>query len=160
MMKKIFALLLAAALLCSLCACGTKSDVQADTRSAADIWQAMQAGIDPDDLPYLEEVDAQVLESFYGLTEAQAASFLCLFPQMNVIATEILIVKCVPGQEQSVLSAAEKRKSDLIETWQNYLPEQLALVEDARIVQSGQWLLFVVADQADAIEAAFIQAVG
>ncbi len=159
-MKKVFAFLLAAALLCSLCACGTKPAAQEDTRSAADIWQAMQAGIDPDDLPYLEEVDAQVLENFYGLTEAQAASFLCLFPQMNVIATEILIVKCVSGQEQAVLSAAEKRKSDLIETWQNYLPEQLALVEDARIVQSGQWLLFAVAGQADAIEAAFTQAVG
>ena len=104
-MKKVFAFLLAAALLCSLCACGTKPAAQEDTRSAADIWQAMQAGIDPDDLPYLEEVDAQVLENFYGLTEAQAASFLCLFPQMNVIATEILIVKCVSGQEQAVLSA-------------------------------------------------------
>ena len=160
-MKKHIALLLAVALLCLCCACGASGapDTPAeDTRSAADVWEAMQEGIDTENMPSFEELNAESLENFYGLTDAELESFVCQFPMMNVIASEIFVGKCVSGQEAAVKAGVEKRHADLKETWGSYLPEQLALVEDARIVQNGVWTLFVVSDQADAIEAAFNEA--
>ena len=165
-MKRILSLLLALCLLIALGACAAQpaespepsADAE-DSRSAADIWAAVQEQLPADSLPAFMELDAAGLESYYGLTEAQVESFVCQFPMMNVSASEILIAKCVPGQEETVKAGAEKRQADLVETWANYLPAQLELVENYHLVQEGQWLLFVVAEQADTVESAFLEAV-
>lgn len=165
-MKKLIACVLSAALFVLCCACAApggnapSDSPEADSRSAADIWSAMQESVDPEGLPAFMELDAAGLESYYGLTEAEVESFVAQVPMMNVSATEIFIAKCVPGQEDAVKAGAEKRQADLLETWGSYLPAQLELVENYHLVQEGQWLLFVVAEQAEVIEEAFRTAVG
>ncbi len=178
-MKKIIAILLAAAMLVALfCACGKNDapvnsaepeadaidppvnsaepeEAPVDERSAADIWAVVQESIDMNNMPGFTELDAETFNGFYGLDDSALESYVCQFPTMIVHATEIFIGKCVEGEEATVMGGIERRQQALVDTWSNYLPDQFALVEDARIVRNGQWVLFCVSEQADAIEEAF-----
>lgn len=146
------ALLLAVA----LCAAGCAGDEGSEI-SAASIWAEMEAEVGADAFPVLMEVDAAALETYYGLTDREAADYAGRIPLLNVTATEILIVRAKKGREEDVAAAMAARQSALEAAWSTYLPDQYALVLDSRTVVRGSWTLYVVAENADDIEAVFRQ---
>ena len=77
-------------------------------------------------------------------------------PTFNVSATEIVLVELADSSDaEKVFEIIEKRHEDLDNLWKQYLPQQYELVKNAKIVQNDNFLMFVVAERAEEIEAAF-----
>ena len=76
-------------------------------------------------------------------------------PMMNVQATEFFVAKAAAGQVETVKAAAVKRQADLDATWSHYLPAQYELVQNYKLVVNGDYVLFVVAENAQAAVDAF-----
>ena len=73
---------------------------------------------------------------------------------MSVQATEFFIAKVKDGKLDAVKSALEQRQKDLEEQWSQYLPAQLELVQNYKLVSNGNYILFAVSESApDAVSA-------
>ncbi len=129
--------------------------VTADGKVAA-AWEAIANTME---LPALVDLDDDLLSSLYYLDASLLEGYVAKIPAMNVHATEFFIARVKEGNMETVKAAAEKRQADLQAQWSQYLPDQLALVEDYKLVESGDYLLFCVSDDSDAIVAAFEKAV-
>ena len=155
MKRYVTGLLVLAAVIGLLAGCGGNKSTADDTLDAGTIWDAVVTRLDEDAFPVLMELDDASLSSYYGLTDSEVADYIGQLPMMNVRATELLIVKANKDKADEVRAAMEKRQADLAAIWSSYLPDQYALVQDYRIVENGNWLLFVVAGNADDIVAIF-----
>ena len=95
-----------------------------------------------------------VLEAFYNLSTDDLEDFAFYMPEMSATNEEIFIAKVKSGKLDSVKSACESRHQGLKEEGAMY-PTAAEYVESARIVTSGDWIMFaVVANPAEA-ESAF-----
>lgn len=102
---------------------------------------------------------ASDLSDLYGLDSTSVEGFVGKTPMMSVQASEYLVVKAVSGQAETVKKGMLKRQADLDTTWKQYLPEQYELVKNYKLVESGDYLLFAVGDNASAAVEAFNKAV-
>lgn len=79
-----------------------------------------------------------------------------LAPMMNVNSNEIIILKAKDKADVDSLKEALEREQDVqIGIWEQYLPDQYEKVKKNIIKTSGNYLLFVTADDASSIEALF-----
>ena len=107
------------------------------------------------DIPSLTDLDDATLTALYGIDPADLDSYLCKMPMVNVQATEFFIAKVKDGKMDTVKAAVEKRQDDLEAQWSQYLPEQLELVQNYKLVTNGNYILFAVSEYADQAVTAF-----
>lgn len=107
------------------------------------------------ELPTLMDVDAATLASLYGIDTSSLVSYVCKMPMMAVQATEFFIAEVKDGQMDTVKAGILKRQADLEQQWSSYLPEQYELVKNYQLVTNGNYLLFAISDQNDAVVNAF-----
>ena len=122
---------------------------------AADVIKAVWSDVEDLDLPAFMEMDDEVLNSFYGIDVSDLEEYVGKIPMMNVQATEFFIAKVKSGKMDTVKKAVEGRVEDLVDQWSQYLPEQLELVEDARVVVNGDYILLAISEYADDAVKAF-----
>ncbi|MEQ2456916.1 DUF4358 domain-containing protein [Flavonifractor hominis] len=107
------------------------------------------------DLPSLTDLDDSTLNALYGIDPADLDSYICKIPVISVQATEFFIAKVKDGKMDTVKACVEKRQADLEAQWSQYLPEQLELVQNYKLVTNGNYILFVISDHADEAVNAF-----
>lgn len=107
-------------------------------------------------LPMFLEVDGEMLESYYGFDEGLLEDYTVNIPMMNIKATEFFIARVTDENYEAVKEGFDRRLADLDATWSSYLPDQYALVQDARIVRSGEYVLFCITKYADRVEEIFL----
>ncbi|MCI6256583.1 MAG: DUF4358 domain-containing protein [Clostridiales bacterium] len=117
----------------------------------ASIW----ADISKNELPTLTDLDADLLSSIYGIDASDLEEYICKMPLMNVQATEFFIAKVKDGKMDTVKKALQAHQADLEEQWSQYLPAQLELVQNYKLVTSGSYVLFAVTEYADSTVTAF-----
>ena len=120
--------------------------------SAEDVWNTVSAGRE---LPSFMDLDDGLLSDLYGIDAADLDSFVAKIPMMNVHATEFFIAKVKSGKMDAVKDGIAKRQADLEEQWSSYLPEQLELVRNYKLAESGDYVLFAIYEDADDIVKAF-----
>jgi len=113
--------------------------------SVADIWAAIEG---EQDLPSLMDLDDDLLSDLYGINAADLEEYVAKMPLMNVHATEFFLAKVKPGKMSAVKDGISARLDDLKGQWERYLPDQLELVNNAQVVESGDYILFCVAEDA------------
>ena len=101
------------------------------------------------DIPSLSDVDADTFSALYGIDTGDLTKFVCKMPMMNVQATEFFIAEVKEGKMDAVKAGVEARQADLEEQWSQYLPEQLELVQNYKLVTNGNYILFAISSQAD-----------
>lgn len=111
--------------------------------------QAVWTAISDRELPFFQDLDDDLLSDFYGVDPADLVEYICKIPFMNTQATEFFIAQVQPGKMDTVKAALEKRQADLAEQWSQYLPDQLELVQNYKLVTNGDYILFAVAGCAD-----------
>ena len=126
--------------------------------SVADVAADVEAAMG--ELPALMELDGETLSAMYGIDPSLLDGYVCKMPMMNVHATEYFVAKVKSGNMDAVKAALAQRQSDLDDQWKQYLPAQYELVQNAKTVVSGDYVLFIVAAEADAAATAFQNAVG
>ena len=120
----------------------TATPTPAPAASAVDdVWNEIAKN---GDLPSLSDVDAATLEAVYGISSDDLVDYVCKMPLINVKATEYLIAEVQDGKMDSVKASLEARQDALEQQWSQYLPDQLELVQNYKLVTNGNYVLFVV----------------
>lgn len=89
---------------------------------------------------YPELVEADVVD-FAGLTPARQG------------ATEIVVVQSLSGEAKKVMAAMEARRANQQKVFEQYMVEELPKVENAAIVQKGDYIYYVSADNQEQVVA-------
>ena len=120
------------------------------SKPATSVVNAVWEGLSALEMPALDKADADILNAYYGIdAAADLDEFILALPMMNTQATEFFIAKVKDGKMDAVKAAVESRKAALIQQWSKYLPEQLELVENAKLVTDGNYLFFAISYDVD-----------
>ena len=91
-----------------------------------------------------------------GLTEEDVSEYAMAYSLMNVHAYGVAIIKPAEGKDEVVSSALKEYNDKMINNFENYLPDQLAIAENAIIEYQDGYYIFVMCDGcedvADSIE--------
>ncbi len=117
-----------------------------DTDVAQTVWSRIESEIE---LPSLMDMDDEVLSALYGIDSADLETYIGKVPLMNVQATEFFIAQVKEGSMDTVKAGVERRQADLEAQWSTYLPEQLELVQNYKLITSGNYLFFAISYEAD-----------
>ena len=103
------------------------------------------------------EADNQMVKRFYGLDPSDYAGCILYYPNTNMMAEEVLIVKLKDvSQQQTVTDAIEARLQTQKNTFEGYGVEQYDLLTNHAVVEvRGNYILFVVSPNAEAARKAF-----
>ena len=109
------------------------------------------------DMSAMVKADNQMVKRLYGLDPAAFESCILYYPNTNMMAEELLILKLSDtAQQQSVRAAIEARVETQKTTFDGYGVEQYALLTDNCIIDiRGNFVLFVVNADCDAAQKAF-----
>ena len=101
----------------------------------------------------MQTVDAQLLNDFYGIDSSLLEDFCVKMPMMSFSITEVGVFKVKDTNNiDSVVSSINKRASDIGISLYPSLEETYA---NKKIVTKGQYILFAISDDADAIVSNF-----
>lgn len=114
--------------------------------SSADPAEVEAAVIAELDMSAMVKADNQMVKRLYGLDPASFESCILYYPNTNMMAEELLILKLSDtSQQQSVRSAIEARVETQKTTFDGYGVEQYALLTENCIIDiRGNYVLFVV----------------
>lgn len=175
MRKKVLSILLAGAMALSLAACGSKENADNTTLTPAPTEEAtpstepgqeentennQSAEVDFDvnemmnliaervDLPAMMEGGETELTELYGIAADKVEAFAIRVPMMNVTATELAVFKASSDEAvEDVKAGVQSRIDNLIEQWSTYLPAQLALVENNKVLVQGRYVFLIIAEE-------------
>ena len=122
-----------------------------ETSVVQSVWNEISAL----DMPMMTTVNDTLLSSIYGINASDLVEYVCKMPAMNTTATEFFIGEVKDGKMDTVKAALEARQDALDEEWSKYLPEQYELVQNYQLVTSGNYVIFVISDQADDVVSIF-----
>lgn len=105
------------------------------------------------DRPDMMDMDAALLSDLYGIEPSDLVEFIGKMPLMSAHVNEFLIAQCAPGRVDAVKAACEARLETLKAG--NMYPETLTLLENYKLVTSGDYILFCIDEHADAMVEAF-----
>ena len=125
--------------------------------SSADPAEVEAAVIAELDMSAMVKADNQMVKRLYGLDPASFESCILYYPNTNMMAEELLILKLSDtSQQQSVRAAIEARVETQKTTFDGYGVEQYALLTENCIIDiRGNFVLFVVNADCDAAQKAF-----
>lgn len=128
--------------------------------SGADPREVADAVVGVIDMENMLEADNQMVKRFYGLDPSDYEGCILYYPNTNMMAEEVLIVKLKDlSQQQTVRDAIEARLQTQKNTFEGYGVEQFDMLTNHCYVElRGNFVLFVVNPNADAARKAFLGA--
>lgn len=132
-----------------------------NTVSKADAQDVAAAVIETIDMENMLEADNQMIKRFYGLDPSAYESCILYYPNTNMMAEELLIVKLKDvSQQDTVRAAVEARIQTQKNTFEGYGVEQFDMLTNHCVVEvRGNYILFVVNPSVDAARKAFLKAI-
>lgn len=102
------------------------------------------------------DLESAALNDTYHLDPALLDQFTIKFPMMNVKTNEIALLKVKDAKDIPTVEAAVKqRAADVQKQFESYLPDQYENAKNYKLVTKGNFVLFIISDQADELEKAF-----
>lgn len=111
------------------------------------------------DLSQMQPADNQMLKRLYGLDPSVYEGCLLYYPTTNMGAEELLLVKLSDiAQQETVETAIQARLTAQKTSFDGYGIEQMELLEHCVIEVRGNYVLFIVHAEANAVRQAFVDA--
>ena len=130
-----------------------------DRQSSASFDSVRSAVLQTLDLADMQEADAQMVRRLYGFAPSEVDGCLLYYPSTNMGARELLIVKLSDlSQQKSVSDAIQARKQTQMKSFEGYGIEQYDLLSNSIVEVQGNYILFVVHEDAAAAAQAFLKA--
>lgn len=151
-MKKILSMILLAALLLSLAACG-KEEVAAPVDLAA-LYESYGQY-----MPDMFVPDEDTLMNFLGIDVADCAQYVVVICADGMRTDEVWLIEAVDDAALARLKTlAETRLIAKADETISYAPDQYLVVEKAELLTSGKYLALLVSPDVEAMKAAFEEA--
>ena len=100
--------------------------------------------------PMFMEVTADQVKEIYNIDPEKLEDYAIRIPMMNVKANEIAILKVKDAADVSVVEEAVKQRAENVQKqFETYLPDQFENAKNYKLVTKGNYVLFVISDQAD-----------
>ena len=111
------------------------------------------------DLSETKTADAQMVRRLYGFAPSEMDGCLLYYPATNMGARELLLVKLSDlSQQTSVSDAIQARRQTQMKSFEGYGVEQYDLLSNSVVEIQGNYILFVVHENAAAAAQAFLKA--
>ncbi len=157
-MKKILSLVLVMVTLFTFVGCEKAPDV-----AVKDIITNIQAevkeieGLVELDLKSeeLTEFDKMTVEAF-GINPEDISEGIIKYPMINLAVDEVIVLKAVDESKiEAIKEALNKHVEAQIKNFENYVPKNSELVKNHILKTQGNYILFVVSENAEKIESIF-----
>ena len=150
-MKKLFALLLAAACLFSLAACGA-ADQTPVTKDLQQIWTDMAAATDETMTP----INESWLLDMYGIEPEDCAEAYVYSYNSGMMAAEVWLIRATSAEALARLEAlAQSRLASLDKQSASYSPALNEVVKKAQVITCGNYLAMILSTNVEALAAIF-----
>ena len=104
-------------------------------------------------LDFVNAGDEKTLKNLYYINKNDIEDFISYAPKSNMEVEEILVLKTKEGTDISeIKSKIDKRLQKQGESFKNYRPEKYNIIETAVLEEEGQYLIFIVSENASAIK--------
>ena len=128
-------------------------------QSSASFDAVSSAVLQSIDLTDMQEADAQMVRRLYGFAPSEMDVCLLYYPATNMGARELLLVKLSDlSQQTSVSDAIQARRQTQMKSFEGYGVEQYDLLSNSVVEIQGNYILFVVHENAAATAQAFLKA--
>ena len=151
MKTRIIKVLALAAALLTLSGCAAKA--------APDLRQVLEAITEQTELPAMAELSEKRMADRCGFSPETMLQAVVLVSQDGMRCDEIWLVEA-PDEEkaEAVRTAAENRAAQLCRELKDYLPDQYAVAEKARIVRKGTVTALFIGPEAETMETILLDA--
>ncbi|MBH5319072.1 DUF4358 domain-containing protein [Paenibacillus sp. GSMTC-2017] len=121
--------------------------------STKEIVEAILAKVEqPAQMP----VEGEMLKDMYHLDAALLEEYTIKMPMMNVKTNEIAVLKVKDAKDiPTVEEAIKKRATNVQKQFETYLQDQYENAKNYKLVTKGNYILFVIAEDADKMVAEF-----
>lgn len=158
-MKKFVAMLLAAACVLSLCACG--SDKTTADVSAKDLIAATMNSVKPEAADVIEssadESFANKFYFYYGIETDKVRDYAIAYSS-SARSDEISVLVAADGTDTKTLTdALETRRTQQEQTFALYSPESVEMLKNAEIFAEGDYAVMIVAENAADIKVKLLE---
>ena len=153
-MKKLFVIALAIITCLSLAACGGKSSDQSGKQPAtADVVEAVASQLTfKDELMTLED---KMVANIYNLDEEKLAEKTVRTSAPRATAEEVSVFKVKDAAVGMVQDAINERIEDQKIAYENYVPAEMAKINNAAVYTNGSYVILVMADDTSKVEELF-----
>lgn len=150
-MKKVFAIILSAALLLSMCACGASAEPAAKTADLNAIYESYA-----DILPEMMVLDETTMLNFLGIQAEDCNQVVAAVCANGLRTDEIWLIEARDEAAfERLTQLADSRLVAKEDETISYSPDQYAVVEKAVIVTNGLYLAFLVSPDVDTLKTTF-----
>lgn len=114
------------------------------TPEVSDIWDKISSEIES---PPLKDIPPVIIEEFYGFKVEDLNYAVFKRATQNTYADEIAIIKVKDSnQVPQIIKGIEGRVKDLQSQFEEYLPEEREKVDNYKIENKGDYILFVISN--------------
>ena len=145
-LKKIFTVAIALACTVVMAACGGSSEGK--NLSAEQIANEIKASYKTD--TELIELTDNTLSNYYDIDDEDVAEYK-VYTSTAFTSEEIAVFKASSSDKvKGINEAANERKEEIIDNFEDYIPEQYELAkENTKIVSKGEYVLLVTGEKAN-----------
>ncbi len=138
---------------------GTSSDASKEDHPIASALEDAVEGVYNDLMNgadnWLDKMDGETMKTAYDMDFSNFDEYYGRIPRTNVHASSVIGVKIKDGKKAEARAELMKYQAAMEKNFEKYLPEQYDIVKDYRIIEKGDYMVLVIADNADDIETAF-----
>ena len=117
------------------------------TLTATEMVNEMLAKVEQ---PMMMEVTGEQVQEVYNIDPEKLEDYAIRIPMMNVKSNEIAILKVKDAADVSAVEEALKQRAQTVQQqFETYLPDQYENAKNYKLVTKGNYVLFVISDQAD-----------
>ena len=100
--------------------------------------------------PMMMEVTGEQVQEVYNIDPEKLEDYAIRIPMMNVKTNEIAILKVKDAADVPAVEEALKQRAQTVQQqFETYLPDQYENAKNYKLVTKGNYVLFVISDQAD-----------
>ncbi len=160
-MKKVIALCLASLMLLGLCACAPAEetpDTPAKELNMETVYENLQKAAD---LPEMLQLDESLMLDYCGIRAEDVKQAVVVICADSLRTDELWLIEAKDADAaETIAELAKSRLKKKGEESITYSPEQYAVVEKAKLLQTGNYIALLVSPDVAALESAFRQEAG
>lgn len=159
-MKRIISLLLAAVLLVSAAACGSKEPPAPALKEGVTLQSMVDSITETYGFTMPAPLDDTIMKDLLGIDPADVEEYAGYITMVNVSSHNLIAVKAKEGKAETVQKKLEERKAFEVQSFEQYLQDQYDLAQAGKVFTVGDYCFLVMlgrpeedaAGEIDAIE--------